>query len=106
MVRDPVSKILDEPSLASRSLATQLFAILLKHGLAGVAIIGLTYYVWQKDAVIKGKDDKSVVTQDLVIGLVREQTTAITKQTVVMESLGKIIESNTRKIEELDRKVK
>lgn len=106
MVRDPISKILDEPSLAGRSLGTQLFAILLKHGLAGVAIIGLTYYVWHKDSVIKSKDDKAIVTQDLVIGLVREQTTAITRQTVVMDNLGKIIEANTKKIEELDRKVK
>lgn len=110
-VRDPVSKILNEPSLQNRNLATQLLGILLKHGLAGVAIIGLTYYVWHKDAVIKSKDDKSEATHALVLGLVREQTQATVQQTAALDNLGKNIESlgknidaNTRKLEDIERR--
>lgn len=91
--------ISDNSVKGSHSTWSLLLTVLLKYGIAPIACIYLGYILMIKDALIQKNNETTVI-------LVRELTLATTKQTSVMENLTKIIEANTKRIEEVDRKVK
>lgn len=80
-----------------QSAITLILTVLLKYGIAPLACIYLGYVLLKKDVVIQQNTDT-------IVSIVREQTVATTKQTVVMENLGKNIEANTKKLEEIERR--
>lgn len=100
MTKESLVKMVNETSVRdANSTMTLLLTVLLKYGIAPIACIYLGYVLMLKDAVIQ----KNTET---MFGLVKEQTTATTKQVVVMETLSKNIEANTRKLEDMEIKAK
>lgn len=98
MVKEYLSKMITDKSIKlDQSALTLVLTVLLKYGIAPLACIYLGYVLVKKDAVIQQNTDT-------LVSIVREQTVATTKQTAVMENLGKNIEANTRKLEDIDRK--
>lgn len=96
-MKESLEKIVSENAIKSdQSALTLLLTILLKYGIAPIACIYLGYVLMVKDELIQKNTDTTV-------GLVRELTVATTKQTAVMENLSKIIEGNTKKLEDMDR---
>ncbi len=100
MVKASLENMIAERSIKdSHSTLSLLLTVLLKYGIAPIACIYLGYVLLQKDAII----EKHTET---FISLVRDQTTATIRQTAMMENLGKNIEANTKKLEDIDRKQK
>lgn len=89
--------VTDKSIKVDQSALTLLLSVLLKYGIAPIACIYLGYVLMRKDAVIQQNTDTLVT-------IVREQTAATTKQTLVMEGLSKNIEIYNNKLADIDRR--
>ena len=98
MTKETLTSLVSDKSIKmDQSAITLILTVLLKYGIAPLACIYLGYVLLKKDVVIQQNTDT-------IVSIVREQTVATTKQTVVMENLGKNIEANTKKLEEIERR--
>lgn len=98
MTKEYLTNLVTDKSIkVDQSALTLILSVLLKYGIAPIACIYLGYVLLMKDVVIQ-KNTETLVT------IIREQTVATTKQSVVMENLGRNIEANTKKLEDIDRK--
>ena len=71
-----------------------ILAVLLKYGMAPLACIYLAYVNYGQGNYINNK----------LTNLIEVQTSATVKNTEVQGQLVKVIEANTRKLEEIERK--
>lgn len=83
--------------MSEKSTLSLILAVLLKYGMAPLACIYLAYVNLHKDEAIERQSSKLTV-------LVEAQTAATVKNTEVQGYLIKVVEANTRKLEEIERK--
>lgn len=74
-----------------------LLAVLMKYGIAPLVCFYFAWANYQKDEVSQRQNDRLVI-------LVEAQTAATVKNTEVLGQLGKVVETNTKKLDEIERK--
>lgn len=83
--------------MGDKSALSLILAVLLKYGMAPLACIYLAWANLHKDEAIERQSTKLTI-------LVEAQTAATVKNTEVQGQLIKVVEANTRKLEEIERK--
>lgn len=83
--------------MSEKSTLSLILAVLLKYGMAPLACIYLAWANMQKDDNILKLNDKFST-------LIEAQTAATVKNTEVQGQLIKVVETNTKKLEEIERK--
>lgn len=83
--------------VSEKSTISLILAILLKYGMAPLACIFLGWVVVQKDQTLERYNNKLTI-------MIESQTAATVKNTEVQGQLIRVMEANTRKLEEIERK--
>lgn len=82
---------------SERGTLPLILAVLLKYGMAPIACIYLGYVLMLKDQAIDKYNTK-------LSTIIEMQTAALVKNTEVQYHLIKVVEANTEKLEEIERK--
>jgi hypothetical protein len=98
-MKESLSSLVSDKSIRlDHNASTLILSVLLKYGIAPIACIYLGYILMQKDITIEKHSE-------IMLNIVREQTLATTKQTSIMENLDRNIQANTKKLDEVERRL-
>lgn len=96
-MKEQLIDLVSEKAISGSHTTTSLFlAVLLKYGIAPIALIYLGYILIGKDKVIE-KHHETLVT------IVKEQTATTADNTIALQGLNKVIEANTEKLSDLEK---
>lgn len=99
-MKDQLADLVSEKSLnGSHTTASLLMAVLLKYGIAPIALI---YLGW----ILVGKDELIQKNHETVVSIVREQTSATANNTAAIQGLNRVIEANTTKLSDIEKERK
>lgn len=94
MTKETLTSLVSDKSIKmDQSAVTLILTVLLKYGIAPIAAIYLGYVILVQHKVIEKKDE-------IVVSMARDQTSAIVKQTLVLENLVRVTESLGRNVQE------
>lgn len=83
--------------VSERGTLPLLLAVMMKYGIAPLVCLYFAWANFHKDEVSQKQNDRLVI-------LVEAQTAATVKNTEVQGQLIKVVETNTRKLEEIEKK--
>lgn len=100
MVKTTLNNLMKETSLnevSEKGTLTLLLAVLMKYGIAPLVIF---YFAWANIH----KDDQNQKNTEKLVLLIEKQTEATVKNTEVSSQLVRVVEKNTQKLEDIERK--
>lgn len=96
-MKEQLADLVSEKSVnGTHTTMSLLLAVLLKYGIAPIALI---YLGW----IVVGKDEVIQKNHETVVSIVREQTTATANNTTAIHGLNRVIEINTNKLDEIEK---